>query len=252
MGLALEVHNIRKSFGNLQALDDVSIGAEEKSLTILMGPNGSGKTTLINVIGGFYKPDSGTVLFRGKEITGLAPHKIFKLGLARTFQIPALFPQLTVLENVMVAKKDNPGESFARSLFRRFWIGEETKAAEEGFEVLAMVGLSHMWDKLAAVLSGGQLKLLEIGRALMSDASMILLDEPISGVNPTLAHQIFSTLVKIRDNYGVTFLIIEHRLDIALSYVDSVIAMAYGKFLISGTPQEVTSDVRVIDAYLGG
>ena len=115
-----------------------------------------------------------------------------------------------------------------------------------------MVGLSHMWDKPAAVLSGGQLKLLEIGRALISNASMILLDEPISGVNPTLAHEIFSTLVKIRDNYGVTFLIVEHRLDIALSYVDSVIVLTYGKFLISGTPREVTSDKRVIDAYLGG
>jgi len=250
--LVLEARNVRKSFGNLIALDDVSLSTEEKSLTILMGPNGSGKTTLINVIGGLYKPDSGTVLFHGKEITGLPPHKIFKLGLARTFQIPALFPQLTVLENVMVAQKDNPGESFSRSLYKRSWINEEAKTAEQGFEVLAMVGLSHMWDKLAAVLSGGQLKLLEIGRALMSDASMILLVEPISGVNPTLAHEIFSTLVKIRDNYGVTFLIIEHGLDIALSYVDSVIAMAYGKFLISGTPQEVTSDMRVIDAYLGG
>jgi len=252
MVFTLEVKNIRKSFGNLHALDDVSLGAEEKSLTILMGPNGSGKTTLINVIGGLYKPDSGTVLFHGREITGLPPHKIFKLGLARTFQIPALFPQLTVLENVMVARKDNPGESFAKSLSKRLWATEEAKTAEQGFEVLAMVGLSHMWDKLASVLSGGQLKLLEIGRALMSDANMILLDEPISGVNPTLAHQIFSTLVKIRDNYGVTFLIIEHRLDIALSYVDSVIAMAYGRFLTSGTPQEVTSDIRVIDAYLGG
>jgi branched-chain amino acid transport system ATP-binding protein len=252
MVLVLDVQDIRKSFGNLIALDDVSLSTEEKSLTILMGPNGSGKTTLINVIGGLYKPDSGSVLFHGKEITGLPPHKIFNLGLARTFQIPALFPQLTVLENVMVARKDNPGEGFAKSLYKRAWINEESKTAEQGFEVLAMVGLSHMWDKLAAVLSGGQLKLLEIGRALMSDANMILLDEPISGVNPTLAHQIFSTLVKIRDNYGVTFLIIEHRLDIALSYVDSVIVMAYGKFLTAGTPQEVTSDVRVIDAYLGG
>src|SRR5579864_9410195 len=127
MVLVLEVQDIRKSFGNLIALDDVSLSTEEKSLTILMGPNGSGKTTLINVIGGLYKPDSGNVLFRGSEITGLPPHKIFKLGLARTFQIPALFPQLTVLENVMVARKDNPGESFAKSLSKRSWIDEETK-----------------------------------------------------------------------------------------------------------------------------
>jgi len=252
MGFLLEVQNIRKSFGNLVALDDVSLGAEEKSLTILMGPNGSGKTTLINVIDGLYRPDSGKVFFRGKDITGFPPFKIYKLGLARTFQIPAIFQQLTILENVMVAKKNNPGENFARSLVRRSWIKEEAKTAEDAFEILAMVGLSHMWDKLAAVLSGGQLKLLEIGRALMSNANLILLDEPISGVNPTLAHEIFSTLVKIRDNYGVTFLIVEHRLDIALSYVDSVIVLTYGKFLTSGTPQEVTSDKRVIDAYLGG
>ncbi|MDA4111028.1 MAG: ABC transporter ATP-binding protein [Thaumarchaeota archaeon] len=252
MGFAIEVQNIRKSFGNLHALDDISFGAEEKSLTILMGPNGSGKTTLINVIGGLYKPDSGKVFFRGKDITGLSPHDVYRRGLARTFQIPSLFPQLTVLENVMVAKKDNPGESFARSLVKKSWISEEERTAEIAFDVLAMVGLSHMWDHRAAVLSGGQLKLLEIGRALISNASVILLDEPISGVNPTLAHEIFSTLIKLRDNYGITFLIIEHRLDIALSYVDAVIAMAYGKLLITGTPQEVTSDTRVIDAYLGG
>lgn len=252
MGLAIEVQNIRKSFGNLLALDDVSFGAEEKTLTILMGPNGSGKTTLINVIGGLYKPDSGKVFFRGKDITGKAPHDIYRMGLARTFQIPALFLQLTVLENVMVARKDNPGENFARSIIKRYWRDEEEKTAERAFEILAMVGLSHMWDKPASVLSGGQLKLLEIGRALMSNANTVLLDEPISGVNPTLAHEIFSTLVRLKDNYGMTFLIIEHRLDIALSYVDSVIAMAYGKFLVSGTAQEVTSDKRVIEAYLGG
>jgi len=251
MAFILEVQNVRKSFGNLRALDDISFGTAEKTLTILMGPNGSGKTTLINVIGGLYQPDSGKVFFRGEEITGFPPHKIYKLGLARTFQIPAMFSQLTVLENVMVAKKDNPGEKFGKSLLKRSWIEEEEKTAERAFEILGIVGLSHMWNTQSSVLSGGQLKLLEIGRALMSDARMILLDEPISGVNPTLAHKIFSTIVKIRDNFGITFLIIEHRLDIALSYVDSVIAMAFGKLLIAGKPQEVTSDVRVIEAYLG-
>ena len=144
----------------------------------------------------------------------------------------------------MVAAKSNPGEGFARSLIKKSWINSEEKTAERAFEVLALVGLSHMWDKPASVLSGGQLKLLEIGRALMSEANTILLDEPISGVNPTLAHEIFSTLIDLRTKYGITFLIIEHRLDIALSYVDTVIAMAYGKFLVSGTPQEVTSDTQ--------
>lgn len=252
MEVAIGVQNVRKTFGSLVALDDVSLHVDEKSLTILMGPNGSGKTTLINIIGGLYKADLGQIFFHEKNITNLQPYEIYRSGLARTFQIPALFLQLTVLENIMVAKKGNPGESFALSLLKRAWKDAEEKIAEQAFEVLRMVGLSHMWDKPASVLSGGQLKLLEIGRALISGADTILLDEPISGVNPTLAHEIFSTLIKLRDNYGITFFIIEHRLDIALSYVDGVIAMAYGKFVVAGTPEQVTSDRRVIDAYLGG
>jgi branched-chain amino acid transport system ATP-binding protein len=252
MASVLDVQHVSKSFGNLRALDDVSLRIEEQTITILMGPNGSGKTTLINVVSGFYRADYGKVVYRGRDITGLPPHKVYREGLARTFQVPALFLNLSVLENVMVAKKDNKGESFAKSLFKNIWVKDERKIAEEAFRILDMVGLSHMWDKSASVLSGGQMKLLEIGRALMSGASTILLDEPISGVNPTLAHEIFAKLVTLRDNYGITFFIVEHRLDIALSYVDAVVAMAYGKFLVGGTALEVTSDKRVIDAYLGG
>jgi branched-chain amino acid transport system ATP-binding protein len=187
----------------------------------------------------------------GKDITALPPHKIYRLGLARTFQIPALFWKLTVLENVLVAMKDNPGEGFARSIIKNLWIDQETKAVERAFEILQLVGLSHMWDKPASSLSGGQMKLLEIGRALMSDATTLLLDEPISGVNPTLAHDIFGKLMKLRENYGITFFIIEHRLDIALEYVDEVVAMAYGKLVTFGKPKEVMADKRVIEAYLG-
>jgi branched-chain amino acid transport system ATP-binding protein len=252
MGSVIDVQSVSKSFGNLRALDDISLSVEEKSLTILMGPNGSGKTTLINVISGYYKPDSGKVLFRGRDITNMPPHGIYRLGLARTFQIPALFWKLTVLENVLVAKKDNPGESFARSLFKRLWFDDEKRATERAFRILELVGLSSVWDRPAATLSGGQMKLLEISRALMSGADTLLLDEPISGVNPTLAHEIFGKLVSLKNEYGTTFFLVEHRLDIALSYVDSVIAMAYGKLIASGKPQQVTSDERVIDAYLGG
>jgi branched-chain amino acid transport system ATP-binding protein len=249
---AIDVRDVSKSFGNLRALDHVSLTVDEHTITILMGPNGSGKTTLINVISGFYKPDSGRIIYRGSDITGLPPHEVYRKGIARTFQIPALFLNLTILENVMVAKKENTGEGFSKSLFKNLWADEERKTAEEAFKVLEIVGLTHMWDQTASVLSGGQMKLLEIGRALMSGADTILLDEPISGVNPRLAHDIFAKLVKLRDNYGITFFIIEHRLDIALSYVDKVVAMAFGKYLTGGTPQEVTSDKRVIEAYLGG
>jgi branched-chain amino acid transport system ATP-binding protein len=249
---AINVEHIHKSFGNLKALYNVTLTVDEQTITILMGPNGSGKTTLINVISGFYKPDSGRVIYRGDDITGLSPHEVYRRGIARTFQVPALFLKLTVFENVMVAKKQGKGESFASSLFKSTWLDDERAAAEEAFKILEIVGLSHLWDQPAAVLSGGQMKLLEIGRVLMSGARVVLLDEPISGVNPSLAHDIFAKLVKLRDNYGLTFFIIEHRLDIALSYVDKVVAMAFGKFVTSGSAQEVTQDKRVVDAYLGG
>jgi branched-chain amino acid transport system ATP-binding protein len=238
-------------FGNLHALDGVSFSVEDKTVTILIGPNGSGKTTLINVATGLYKPTAGKIFYKGKDITGLEPHQVYRLGLVRTFQIPALFTRLAVLENVMVAKKGNPGEAFSKAYLKHSWHKAEQETAEEAFQILRTVGLIDIWDRTANSLSGGQMKLLEIARALMSGAETVLLDEPISGVNPTLAHEIFQRILKLRDQLGLTFLIVEHRLDIALSYVDFVVAMAYGKLLVSGKPQPVLSDRRVIDAYLG-
>jgi branched-chain amino acid transport system ATP-binding protein len=252
MGYAFEVKNLRMDFGNLHALDDITFGVEEKTVTILIGPNGSGKTTLINVANGLYTPNSGKILYRGRDITGLEPFKVYRGGLARTFQIPALFQKLAVLENVMVAKKDNPGEAFFKSIFKPSWARAEEEVTEQAFRILQTVGLVEMWDQPASNLSGGQMKLLEIARALMSGAQMLMLDEPISGVNPTLAHEIFHKILSLRDELGLTFLIVEHRLDIALSYVDTVVAMAYGKLLAAGKPEPVMGDQRVIDAYLGG
>lgn len=251
MGVVLEVRNISKSFGNLRAVDGVTLDVEEKSITILIGPNGSGKTTLINLISGRYKPDSGEVFYNKREITGMPPHKLYRMGLARTFQIPALFLRLSVLENVMVAKKDNPGESFARAVLKSSWTKAEEETAEEAFKILKAVGLLQVWEAPAGNLSGGQMKLLEMGRALMSGAKLLLLDEPISGVNPTLAHEIFKTMLRLREDLGVTFFVIEHRLDIALGYVDQVVAMALGKIIASGSPEKVVNDPEVIEAYLG-
>ena len=247
----LEVDDVRKSFGNLHALDGVTLDVEDKKVNILIGPNGSGKTTLINVVSGFYPPDSGRVIFAGNDVTGMKPYKLYSLGVARTFQIPNLFWKLSVLENVLVAEKGNPGESFAKSLFKRKWMKRESEASERAFALLELLGLGEQWDKQALNLSGGQMKLLEIARALMSGAKLILLDEPISGVNPTLAHEIFVKILKLRDELGVTFMIVEHRLDIALSYVDSVTAMAFGKVVAAGKPELVMADQRVIEAYLG-
>ena len=229
----------------------MTLSVDEKKVNILIGPNGSGKTTLINAIGGFYTPDSGKVLLRGKEVTGLPPYKMYELGVGRTFQIPNLFWKLTVLENVLIAEKKNPGESFLRSLMKRSWKKAETEATERAMKLLTLLGLAKVWNTRAITLSGGQMKLLELARALMSGSNIILLDEPISGVNPTLAHEIFGRILKLRDELGVTFLIVEHRLDIALSYVDTVTAMAFGKVVAAGTPELVMADPKVIEAYLG-
>jgi branched-chain amino acid transport system ATP-binding protein len=252
MGIVLDIKNITMNFGSLRALDDLSFGVDEKTITILVGPNGSGKTTLINVISGLYKPSSGRVFYKGRDITEARPYNIYKMGLVRSFQIPALFWKLNILENVMVAKKANPGEKFSRSLFKPSWAKAEEETAEQAFGVLDAVGLIEMWDKPASTLSGGQMKLLEIARVLMSGAETVLLDEPISGVNPTLAHEIFGRILSLRDRLGLTFLFVEHRLDIALTYVDTVVAMALGKLIAKGKAETVMSDPRVIDAYLGG
>jgi branched-chain amino acid transport system ATP-binding protein len=259
----LSTREITKSFENLRALDGVSLDVTERKISILIGPNGSGKTTLINVISGLYEPDSGRVLFQGRDTTGLPPYRLYKMGLARTFQIPALFWKLTVLENLLVAERNNPGESFFRSLLPKgfkswrdiltpMWRESEKQGAEKAARILELLGLSRIWNQPAYLLSGGQMKLVEIGRALMSDAKLLLLDEPVSGVNPTLAHEIFSRILKLRDELGLTFFIVEHRLDIALKYVDQMFAMALGHVIASGPPDDVMSNRAVIDSYLGG
>jgi branched-chain amino acid transport system ATP-binding protein len=314
----LSVREVSKLFGNLRALDNVSLEVEERKVSILVGPNGSGKTTLINVISGLYKPDSGRILFEGKDVSGFAPYKLYDLGMARTFQVPALFWNLTVLENLLVAEKDNPGESFweafditglkswhdfflpwretesatrefLRSLSKRIrnrsfaakdfhpkiiarvlkfrvmslskpwrdffspaWQSHEKTSVEKASRILKLLGLSRLWNQPAYLLSGGQMKLVEIGRALMTDAKLLLLDEPVSGVNPTLAHEIFARILKLRDELGLTFFIVEHRLDIALKYVDHMFAMTLGQVIASGHPDQVLNNKRVVEAYLGG
>ncbi len=251
MAELLQISDVKKAFGNLHALDGVTFNVGEKEVHILIGPNGSGKTTLINVISGFYKADTGRIAFAGKDITGLPPHKLYSMGISRTFQIPSLFTKLTIMENVLVAEKGNPGESFRRSLLKGSWVKKEVEATERAYAILQLLGLDKVWDRQASTLSGGQMKLLELARALMSGAKLVLLDEPISGVNPTLAHEIFGRILRLRDELGVTFLIVEHRLEIALSYVDAVTAMALGKVVAAGKPELVMADPKVIEAYLG-
>ncbi|RLI39771.1 ABC transporter ATP-binding protein [Candidatus Bathyarchaeota archaeon] len=248
--MILRTEGLRKAFGGLVALDDVSVEVERGSVTLMMGPNGAGKTTFLRVVCGIYRPDAGRVFFEGQDITGLRPHEVYRLGLVKTFQIPLPFTRLTVLENLLVAARGNPGESVLKAPFRKAWEEKEEELVEKAFRIMELLKLDHLWDHPSYGLSGGQMKLLEIGRALMSDAKMIMMDEPISGVNPVLAHEIFSRILELKDKLGITFFIIEHRLEIALKYVDYVYVMDRGHLLTQGRPEEVIDDPRVIEAYL--
>lgn len=248
--IILHTEKLRKSFGGLVALKDLSINVKRGSVTLMMGPNGAGKTTFLRTVCGIYKPDSGKIFFEGREITGLRPHEIYKLGLVKTFQIPLPFTKLTVLENLLVAARGNPGESILRAPLRRTWKEYEEETIEKAFRILELLKLDHMWDRYSYELSGGQMKLLEIGRALMSDARMIMMDEPVSGINPVLAHEICSRILELRDKLNLTFFIIEHRLEIALKYVEYVYVLDRGSLLTEGKPEEVMENPKVIEAYL--
>ncbi len=243
--------NVYKSFGGVVALRNVSLGLRPRTITMIIGPNGSGKTTLINVISGVYRPDRGRIFFDGTDITGWPPHRIFSRGLARTFQVPALFTKLTVLENMLVVARGNPGESLFKAIFRGSWIKYEEELVEKAFRILDILNLSDLWDKRARELSGGQMKLLEIGRTLMCDPTAILMDEPLAGVNPSLAYNILEYLRNIRDRENVSFLVIEHRLDIILPYIDYVYFMVGGRVFAQGRPEEVMENKAVLEAYLG-
>lgn len=246
----LILREVRKRFGGFTVVDGVDMDIIKGKLTMLIGPNGSGKTTLINIISGFYKADEGHINFNGKDITNMPPNYIAKLGLVRTFQIPSPFLKLSVLENLLVASP-NPGEEFIKAPIRKFWINKEQDYVERAFKILELLEMDHLYDKPSYALSGGQLKLLEIGRALMFGAKMILMDEPASGVNPTLAHKIFSHMVNIKERLGITFFVIEHRLEIALQHVDEVYAMIQGKIVSHGSGEKVLRDPKVIEGYLG-
>lgn len=249
--ILLKTVDLTLSFGALRAVDGASIEVPERRITLVIGPNGSGKTSLINTISGIYKPSSGKVIYDGIDITGLPPHRINELGIVRTFQIPQPFLRLTVLENLLVSWRGIPRTSLLRNMGRR-WVSGEKEAAEYAFKVLRFLNLDRVWDQYAYQLSGGQLKLLELGRALMNRARLVIMDEPIAGILPTLAHDIFSYMRKSVSELGITILAVEHRLDIALKYVDQVYAMHRGKIIASGPPDAVVSNPLVIESYLGG
>ncbi len=242
--------NLTKRFGGLIAVNSVDLVVKENSFTLLIGPNGSGKTTFLNVCTGVLKPDGGNVYFEGKDITGLPPNKIYDFGLIRTFQIPIPFLSLTILDNVIAAMR-NPGEYPFNALFKRKeWAEVEEENMEKAFGVLRRVGLDKMWDKPAYSLGGAQLKMLEVARALAAGAKLIALDEPIGGVDPIYADEILSYLKELQKS-GLTFLVIEHRIDIIAPYADYAYAMNRGNIISQGTPDEVLNDPQVVEVYIG-
>ena len=249
----LEVSHLHKVFGGgLKAVNDVSFLLRAGSITGLIGPNGAGKTTLFDTIAGRYRPSSGTISFLGRRIDGAPPHRIFHEGLVRTFQIPRPFRAMTVLENVMLVPAGQAGERFWNNWIARPTVQrEEVACREQAQEILAFMGLGALAGEYAANLSGGQQKLLELARALMARPRLILLDEPGAGVNPTLLGVIMDKL-KALNATGITFLVIEHNMDLIMTLCDPVLVMAQGRLLLEGTPAEVRSDARVLDAYLGG
>lgn len=247
----LKVENLKKHFGGIKAVDGITLETDPNEATLLIGPNGSGKTTMVNVATGYYQPDDGNVIFNNQDITDWPMHEIYRTGLVRSFQLPSPFQGLTVLGNLLVASHANPGESYIRCLHRGSWSKREKEDVERAFEVINALDLNDLWDEDIGSLSTGHLKLLEIGRALMADAQMIILDEPICGVNPTLADEIFSYIVDLKDELDLTFLIIEHRLDVALKYADYVFVLDHGQLISEGVVDEVVNDPQVREVYMG-
>ena len=248
----IRVENIHKSFGGLQAVNGVSATFKKGLITGLIGPNGAGKTTLFNIIAGKLTPTSGSVWLDDENITGLSPHLLFEKGLLRTFQIAHEFSSLTVIENLMVIPPNQNGESLLRACFWRSSISsQETFIRDKAEDVLEFLGIIHLANEQAKNLSGGQKKLLELGRTMMTDAKIVFLDEVGAGVNRTLLNSIGDAIIRLNKEKGYTFCIIEHDIDFITQMCDPVIVMAEGKILTTGTAAEVKSNEQVIEAYLG-
>jgi ABC-type branched-subunit amino acid transport system ATPase component len=248
----LKVRDLRKTFGGITAVDNVAFEIEKGSMTGLIGPNGAGKSSTFNCITGTYTPDSGVVEFNGEDITGLEPFEVADRGLVRTFQIARELSEMTVLENMMVAPMHQRGEALWRSVFARDDVNkQETEILERAWETLEFFDIEHLANEYAGNLSGGQRKLLELARALLTDPEMLLLDEPFAGVNPTLEERLLEHIHELR-NEGYTFLIVEHDMDLIMQNCEQVIVMHQGRILTEGTPEDVRNNEDVIEAYLGG
>ena len=248
----IKVENLHRHFGGFHAVDGASLEIREGSITGLVGPNGAGKTTLFNVIAGVLPPTSGQVTMAGEEITGMSPHELFHKGLLRTFQIAHEFSSMTVRENLMIVPGGQSGETLWNTWFGRKRIADEERALQaKADEVLEFLTVDHLRDEKAGNLSGGQKKLLELGRTMMVDARIVFLDEVGAGVNRTLLNTIGDAIVRLNQERGYTFCMIEHDMEFIGRLCDPVIVMAEGRVLAEGTIDEIKANEHVIEAYLG-
>ena len=246
------VDNLHKHFAGLKAVNGTSLKVEKGSITGLVGPNGAGKTTLFNVIAGHLKPTSGSVKLDGVDITGMEPHELFAAGLLRTFQTAHEFTTLTVRENLMMVPANQPGEKLLNAWFRPALVSEaELKVRQKADEVIEFLEITHVANELAGNLSGGQKKLLELGRTMMVDARIVFLDEVGAGVNRTLLNTIGDAIIRLKNERGYTFCLIEHDMDFITRMCDTVIVMAEGEVLAQGSAEEIKNNDAVIEAYLG-
>ena len=248
----LQIDNLSKYFGGLAAVSDCSLKIKRGSITGIIGPNGSGKTTLFNLIAGNLKSSKGSVLFNNENITDVPSYELFSKGLLRTFQIAHEFTNLTVLENLMMVPGNQSGENIVNALLKPTLIKkEEEKIKQKAFEVIEFLNLTHLANELAGNLSGGQKKLLELGRTMMVDAKLVLLDEVGAGVNRTLLKDIGTAILRLNKEQGYTFCMIEHDMDFISRLCNPVIVMAEGSVLFEGTSEEVKKNEKVIESYLG-
>ena len=248
----LKIKNLNKSFGGLKAVNDVNLEVKQGSITGLIGPNGAGKTTLFNTIAGLYAPENGEIYLEEKNIAGFKPHELFEMGVLRTFQIAHEFSSLTVLENLMMVPGNQRGEKLIYALFGDNVVKkQEEEIRSKAIEVIEFLNLKHLTQEVAGNLSGGQKKLLELGRTMMVEANLVLLDEVGAGVNRTLLNEISDAILRLNKERNYTFFVIEHDMDLIEKICDPVIVMAEGSVLFEGEFTEVKSNDEVIEAYLG-
>jgi branched-chain amino acid transport system ATP-binding protein len=248
--MILSVDSMRRSFGGLIAVDVDHVEVQRGVITALIGPNGAGKTTFFNLLTGFDQPDTGTATFNGESVDGKASHGLARKGMVRTFQLTKALTKLSVIENMKLGATGQKGEHFWQSLISPLWRGQESEIERRADELLTRFKMDHMRDQYAGTLSGGQRKLLEMARSLMTDPTLIMLDEPMAGVNPALTQSLLEHVKSLRDD-GITVMFVEHDMDVVRDISDWVIVMAEGRIIAEGPPESIGQNQAVVDAYLG-